>query len=662
MRREFSDLRSVFGASEHSASLSWQDLSFKIGEKEILKKITGLLEPGRLTGVMGPSGSGKTTLLNVLSGRQRTSGKINGQGVSMSGQVKLSGEKMKPADYRLRVAYVYQDSALPPIETPRECLDFSAYLRLPASVGKQDREELVNKMLTSLNLQNCADTIIGSALQKGISGGQQKRTAVGVELISNPKLLFLDEPLSGLDSYNAAELVGTLKDLAQSGVPVLMTLHQPSSELFVKLDQLIVMHQGEVCFQGPAKVLANHFRGLGFHIPLHRNPADAVMFTIQQEQEETVRKIKDQWFESKDFEGLRARMEQSSDRAAGDQDGHRTSSGESSEDETGACVAEPTVIEPRKNCCAALLKLLQRERRASRRQFKLFIWQVFIFKLSIAVLYGCFFFQQGRLADRPSGKPNCRPEDYDAVACTTDFTGHFSALSLVCMTLVIESMNYALVAFHGERAMFLRESAGGYYNVISYFLSKTVIEAGFCVVQCLVFVAGTYWLIGFRAHFYEIFLGTLIISMTSSSMMWCTSTVSKTREQAASLSVLPWTLQFAFSGLLLSIHQIPAFIRWLRWICPLYYGLGFLTDIEFSFLFDGEFTADSPLNATTGLQNATAMQGLPAGVAIRRSFLTQMDIRYSGRWWPYLGMCGVLFVTYRLLALFILWRRSRFVV
>merc|ERR1719352_1370854 len=117
-------------------------------------------------------------------------------------------------------------------ETPRECLQFSAYLRLPHSVTQEERNKYVEELLTSLQLKKCADTLVGNALIKGISGGERKRTSVGVELITDPKLLFLDEPLSGLDSYAAYTLVVALSELAKAGVPVLCTVHQPSSEIF----------------------------------------------------------------------------------------------------------------------------------------------------------------------------------------------------------------------------------------------------------------------------------------------------------------------------------------------------------------------------------------------------------------------------------------------
>ena len=228
-------------AGGEERSLEWHGLSFTIGEKKILSNVSGMIQPGRLTGVFGPSGSGKTTLLNILAGRQNT----KGPKMSLSGRITTGGALLDPVSFRGNIAYVMQDDALLPYETPRECFHFSASMRLPQDVSPLRRSEFVESLLSTLSLQRCAATIVGSELVKGLSGGERKRTSVGIELITNPKMLFLDEPLSGLDSYAAYTLVGALKDLAQANVPVLCTVHQPSSEIFARFDDVIMLHAGD---------------------------------------------------------------------------------------------------------------------------------------------------------------------------------------------------------------------------------------------------------------------------------------------------------------------------------------------------------------------------------------------------------------------------------
>jgi ABC-type multidrug transport system ATPase subunit len=96
-------------------------------------------------------------------------------------------------------------------------------LRLTGSY--EEKMIRVDKLIKELNLKNCQNTKIGSELFKGVSGGERKRTSIGVELITNPSLIFLDEPTTGLDSFTAISVIETLKDLAINGRTVITTIH-----------------------------------------------------------------------------------------------------------------------------------------------------------------------------------------------------------------------------------------------------------------------------------------------------------------------------------------------------------------------------------------------------------------------------------------------------
>jgi ABC-type multidrug transport system ATPase subunit len=123
-------------------------------------------------------------------------------------------------------------------------------------------------MLEKLNLTGCADVMIGGEMIKGISGGQRKRTSVGVELVTNPKLVFLDEPTSGLDSDSALSCIQLLKSIAKSGTTVLCTIHQPSSEVFSLFDNVILMKDGRIMYQGEVDGVVEGFSNCGFPPPV----------------------------------------------------------------------------------------------------------------------------------------------------------------------------------------------------------------------------------------------------------------------------------------------------------------------------------------------------------------------------------------------------------
>lgn len=182
-----------------------------------------------------------------------------------------------------------QDDALMATATPREALKFSAALRLEKST-QLDIDNLVEQTLSALGIMECADTFIGNALIKGISGGQRKRTSVGIELITSPSIVLLDEPTSGLDSYTAFQLVKLLKKIASSNATILCTIHQPSSEVFHIFDRAIFLMKGQVLYQGPVKEIVSTLGNCGFACSDDYNPADFLMYLTQTESMESLSK------------------------------------------------------------------------------------------------------------------------------------------------------------------------------------------------------------------------------------------------------------------------------------------------------------------------------------------------------------------------------------
>ena len=114
-------------------------------------------------------------------------------------------------------------------------------------------------------------------MHKTISGGEKKRTAIGVELITDPSLILLDEPTSGLDSFKALQIVKLLKKLARSGKTIMATIHQPSSQAFKEFDNLILMMDGYIVYQGEAQKSAAYFASINYKCPIRSNPADFYM-------------------------------------------------------------------------------------------------------------------------------------------------------------------------------------------------------------------------------------------------------------------------------------------------------------------------------------------------------------------------------------------------
>jgi hypothetical protein len=118
------------------------------------------------------------------------------------------------------------------------------------------------------------DTIIGNALERGVSGGERKRANIGVELISDPAVLFLDEPTSGLDSFQAQSVMEAMKSMVSNGRLVISIIHQPRSSIYAMFDQMLIISEGRTIFYGPASEATAYFGAQGHPCPPNYNPAD----------------------------------------------------------------------------------------------------------------------------------------------------------------------------------------------------------------------------------------------------------------------------------------------------------------------------------------------------------------------------------------------------
>jgi ABC-type multidrug transport system ATPase subunit/ABC-type multidrug transport system permease subunit len=231
--------------------LEARDVTVSIRARRLLQNVSLVIHPGELVGLMGVSGAGKTTLLSTL----------NGYVAPTEGQVLLNGQDLFRfyRDFAPIIGYVPQDDIIHRDLTVFEALYYSARLRLPQDTSDFEIETHIQAVLKDLELEGTEDVLIGSPDKRGISGGQRKRVNLAMELLTDPQVLFLDEPTSGLSSQDAEVVMRLLRALADRGMTILITIHQPSLEVFRLLDNLVLLAKdsgrdepGRLVYYGPA--------------------------------------------------------------------------------------------------------------------------------------------------------------------------------------------------------------------------------------------------------------------------------------------------------------------------------------------------------------------------------------------------------------------------
>ncbi|KAK4716225.1 hypothetical protein R3W88_014563 [Solanum pinnatisectum] len=265
----------------------------------ILDDISGIIRPSRLTLLLGPPSSGKTTLLLALAGRLKSD-------LQTSGDITYNGHGLKEFVPQRTSAYVSQQDWHIAEMTVRETLDFSArcqgvgskydmllelsrrekmagikpdedldlFIKALALEGN-DAGLLVEYILKILGLDNCADTLVGDEMLKGISGGQKKRLTTGELLVGPSRVLFMDEISTGLDSSTTYKIIKYLRHSthALDGTTVISLL-QPAPETYELFDDIILLSEGQIVYQGPREDVLNFFEFMGFHCPERKNVAD----------------------------------------------------------------------------------------------------------------------------------------------------------------------------------------------------------------------------------------------------------------------------------------------------------------------------------------------------------------------------------------------------
>nr|XP_019561522.2 ATP-binding cassette sub-family G member 1-like [Aedes albopictus]XP_019561523.2 ATP-binding cassette sub-family G member 1-like [Aedes albopictus]XP_019561524.2 ATP-binding cassette sub-family G member 1-like [Aedes albopictus]XP_019561526.2 ATP-binding cassette sub-family G member 1-like [Aedes albopictus]XP_029719913.1 ATP-binding cassette sub-family G member 1-like [Aedes albopictus]XP_029719914.1 ATP-binding cassette sub-family G member 1-like [Aedes albopictus]XP_029719915.1 ATP-bind len=438
-----------------STNLSFRKISYVVKgndgkDKRLLQEISGCFQSGRLTGILGPSGAGKSTLLNILSGF-----KIN----NISGEILVNGVVINNQRYRREVTYTSQDVSMLGNLTVRESLDFAAELKLPKSVSAVVKSKTVSDTIRLLGLQKCANNSVHA-----ISGGEKKRLSIGLELISNPKIMFFDEPTSGLDIIAAMQVISHLKDLALSGRCVVCVIHQPSSSILQMFDDLMVLSEGSCIFKGPLDELVSTFKASGFECPNYYNRADFALEVASLKHEgnlaELIEKCKEEYVVLGKNVNESVSTSEKDSMLVGSDCGSSDSSENADRQYPVSQWDQFMILTKRTTLCTFRDMQLMKMR--------------ILAHLMVGLLIGVVFWKVGNDGSKVLSNASC--------------------LFFFLIFLFFANSMPLVMTFPLETAVFIRERMNNWYSLTAYFFSKLIADFPFLILGPTLFLVSAYYM------------------------------------------------------------------------------------------------------------------------------------------------------------------------
>ncbi|KMQ93279.1 protein white [Lasius niger] len=458
-----------------------------------------------------------------------------------------NGRRISPGVLTSRMAYVQQDDLFIGTLTVTEHLMFQATVRMNRHIPRQQRIKRVNEVIDEqLALSKCRNTTIGiPGKVKGLSGGEMKRLSFASEVLTDPSLMFCDEPTSGLDSFMAHQVVSILKTLAASGKTIVVTLHQPSSELFALFDKILLMAEGRVAFMGTAAQACSFFKTLGAACPSNYNPAD---YFVQMLAVVPGREL-----------ACRHAIKTTCDTFRSSEYGRQIVT----EAETVHGEFESSLKYRSKNPNRSPYKASWCE------QFRAVLWRSWLSVIKepilikvrllqtvmISLLIGVTYFGQRIDLD---GVMNINGALFIFLSCMT-FQNVFAVINVFCAELPI----------------FLREHRNGMYRTDVYFICKTLAEAPIFLAIPLIFTVIVYPMIGLYPDVRHFFVAAAVLTLVanvSTSFGYLISCISNSVTTALSVGppvIIPFLL---FGGFFLNTASVPSYFVWFSYLSWFRYG------------------------------------------------------------------------------------------
>ncbi|KAJ0078967.1 hypothetical protein Patl1_23928 [Pistacia atlantica] len=570
-KRMIPDLSKVLGSTSHQAKIS------------IIKDVSGIIKPGRMTLLLGPPGCGKTSLLKALSGNQKNS-------LMVTGEVSYNGYKLEEFVPQKTSAYVSQYDVHIPEMTVRETLDFSArcqgvgtraelmseisrrektagivpdpdidtYMKAISVKGQKENLQ-TDYTLKILGLDICSDSLVGDALRRGISGGQRKRLTTGEIIVGPVNTLFMDEITNGLDISTTFQIVACLQQLAHiNDATILVSLLQPSPETFDLFDDIILMAEGKIVYHGPHESVLGFFEGCGFRCPERKAVADFLQEVISRKDQEQYwfhteiphnyisvdmfsRKFKESPLGKKLDEDLSVPYDRSKSHKAA----------------ISFSVYSLSRWELFRACLSREFLLMKRNS---------FIYVFKISQLVVIALITYTVFLRTRMH-----------------VGVVDSNYYIGALNFALYIIVADGIPEVALTV-SRLAVFCKQKELGFYPAWAYAIPAAVLKLPLSFMVTLVWTCLTYYVFGYSPEFSRFcrqFILLFAMHAASISMFRLLGSMFHTPVTAIVAASFLLLLILLFSGITITRLSMPKWLKWGFWVFPLTYGQIGLTINEF---------------------------------------------------------------------------------
>lgn len=498
-------------------------------EKNILTNVSGEVHPGQCMAMMGPSGAGKTSLLDILCFRKKFT----------SGNILINGTPLSGTQFRRLAAYIPQFQHFLPSLTVRETMEFYSEVKLSHDkFSSEERKQRAESVIQEMRLTSCVDTYIGNKALKGLSGGELRRVGIGVELLTNPALIFLDEPTTGLDSSTALSIVSTIIQLAHSNRTIICTIHQPTATMFNSFHKLFLIAKGFPIYNGPVSQLVGYLDNINYPCPQFTNPADHILdlltnYDTSETDEERINRLVTSYKES--------------EMAKADEQLKEIGETKGGREYPRIQMATNTFTQ-----IPLLLKNLWRDNVRNPLTARLKVIQGLFLGVLLGILFGTI---------------------------SHDQSGATSRLGLIAFQFVGATFGgiiATLATFAVREAIFHRDRRSECYTTAAFYVSLVISDLPWISLQTIFQGTLIYWICGLRPdaeHFFIFLFFFLLLQYTATAIGFSVSLFSPSVEVGNALGPLVAVFLVVFSGFFLNLDSVPVVFIWVPYISPIKWGL-----------------------------------------------------------------------------------------